>query len=398
MVARWKIRFGDGATENAVAKRRRKQTRWRIVSVGGWRKVVDRSADKAPQEALEDPQTIGKWWAANGADGVAVSSDGGKNWQEANEGLSREKTGGFTSESSFQALASARDENGFFFVTASARGTFYRLNLPETKWQKMPASQVNAIYEGREWGSADKPGNWPKYGAALASISINPRSPKQWFFTHWYAIRRSDDAGKTWSLSMDGVETTVLHALTPDPKDPARVHLGMGDNGYILSTDGGASFVTPHVNSNMEMMSVPAFKPTRVYGVGDDNTGQWRSFQVWISDDAGQSWTKSPMCGLPDMKQHSMNSIIALPQAPDTVFVALSEALQAGGSGGGVYRSDDGGINFQWAGEGLPIGDNTKKFFTGSIWEIGRALAALPGGDVLLISRWTPAIYRLPVG
>ncbi|BCM88498.1 xyloglucanase Xgh74A [Abditibacteriota bacterium] len=357
-----------------------------------------KSADKAPQETMEDPQTEGKWWAANGADGIAVSNDGGRSWQDASEGLPREKESGFTSESSFQSLAASRDESGVFLVTASARGTFYRLNLPETKWQKLPAPKVNAIYEGREWGSADKPGSWPKFGAALASISINPRNPRQWFFTDWYAIRRSDDAGKTWDLSMDGVETTVLHALTPDPKDPGRVHLGMGDNGYMLSDDSGASFVTPHINSNMKMMSVPVSKPARVYGVGDDNTGQWRSYQVWISDDAGQSWIKSPMRGLPDMKTHSMNSILALPEAPDTVFVALSEALETGGGGGGVYRSDDGGMSFHWAGGGLPTGETTKKFFTASIWEMGRELAALPSGEVLLISRWTPAIYRLPSG
>ena len=355
-----------------------------------------KSADKAPQEIIEDPRAGGKWWAANGAAGIAVSSDNGQSWNEANDGLSREGGGGFTSEGSYQALASGRDENGFFLVTASARGTFYRMNLPEDKWQKMNAPKVNAIYEGREWGSADKPGNWPKFGAALASISINPRNSKEWFFSDWYTIRRSEDAGKTWDLSMDGVEVTVLHALAPDPKDAGRVHLGMGDNGYMLSENGGASFVTPHVNSNMKMMSVPASQPARVYGVGDDNTGTWRSFQVWISDDAGQSWTKSPMRGLPDMKTHSVNSIVALPGAPDTVFVALSEAVQPGG--GGVYRSDDGGVSFKWASEGLPTGDKTKKFFTGSIWEIGRELAALPNGEVLLISRWTPAIYRLPSG
>lgn len=355
-----------------------------------------KSADNAPQEVIEDPQTEGKWWAANGADGISVSSDGGKTWDNASEGLSRATSGGFTSEGSYQALAASRDQNGFFLVTASARGTFYRLNLPEPEWQKMPAPKINAIYEGREWGSTDKPGNWPKFGAALASISINPRNPKEWFFTDWYAIRRSDDAGKTWNLSMDGVETTVLHTLTPDPQDPARVHLGMGDNGYMLSTDGGASFSTPHVNANMKMMSVPVSKPARVYGVGDDNIGTWRSFQVWISDDAGQSWTKSPMRGLPDMKKHSVNSILALPNAPDTVFVALSEAVQP--DGGGVYRSDDGGLSFKWASEGWLSGETAKKFFTASIWEIGREMAALPSGEVLIISRWTPAIYRLPVG
>jgi hypothetical protein len=104
------------------------------------------------------------------------------------------------------------------------------------------------------------------------------------------------------------------------------------------------------------------------------------------------------MRGLPDMKKHSVNSILALPQSPDTVFVTLSEALQVGGGGGGVYRSDDGGIRFQWAGEGLPVGEKTKRFFTASIWEIGREMVALPTGEVLLISRWTPAIYRLPAG
>ena len=350
-----------------------------------WRKI----AERAPLETLEDPQTAGKWWAANGVDGIAVSLDGGQNWSDQSAGLPREKDASFTSESVFQSLAASRDENGFFLVTASARGTFYRLNLPAQKWEKLPAPVVNTIYDGREWGSTDKPGNWPKFGAALASISINPRDPKQWFFTDWYSIRRSDDAGKTWNLSMDGVEVTVLHALTPDPKDAGRVHLGMGDNGYLLSTDGGARYVTPHLVSNMKSLSVPASKPARVYGVGDDNSGTWRAFQLWISDDAGQSWAKSPMRGLPDAKTHSFNSICALPNAPDTVFVTASEKT---GEGGGVYKSVDGGASFSLWSEGLPPGQNV---FASSIWEISRELAALPNGEVLAISRWQPAIFRL---
>jgi hypothetical protein len=356
----------------------------------------ERVADKGPQEVMEDPSVTGRWWAANGPGGIAVSLDGGRSWNDASDGLPRDGGAGFTSESSFQALAGSHDASGDFLVTASARGTFYRRNLPETKWQKLTSPKVKSTYEGREWASADTPGHWPKFGAALASVTINPRNPREWFFNDWYAIRCSEDSGKSWELSMDGVETTVLHTLTPDPTDPGRVHLGMGDNGYMLSTDGGASYATPHVVANMKMISVPLTQPTRVYGVGDANTGEWRSYQVWISDDCGQSWTKSPMVGLPDIKDHSVNSIIALPRAPNTVFAAISGMVQPGG--GGVYRSDDGGQNFKWAGDGLPSGPTTKNFFTSSIWEIGRELAALPSGDVLLVSRWTPALYRLAAG
>ena len=353
-----------------------------------WAKI----ADNAPLEAIEDLQTTGKWWAASGGNGISVSLDNGANWVKSSDGLPQENDASFTSESKFDSIAMGRDERGFFLITASARGTFYRRDLPGEKWEKLPAPVVEAVYEGREWGSADKPGRWPKFGAALGSIQINPRDPKQWFFTDWFSIRRSDDAGKSWKLSMDGVEVTVLHALLPDPKDAGRVHLGMGDNGYMLSTDGAASYAKAHLVSNMKGLSVPSSRPARVYGVGDDNSGKWRSFQLWISDDAGQNWTKSPMRGLPDNQKHSFNSVVAPPNSPEMVFVAASEKI---GEGGGVYRSTDGGFSFAPLNDGLPPND---KFFTGSIWEIGREFAALPNGDVLAMSRWQGALYLLKNG
>ena len=354
-----------------------------------WTKI----GDEAPTEMVQDPKNAARWWAIRGDWKVQVSDDSGQNWRDASQGLpiadqapnSGEK-GVFVADDLYSALGIGPD----FLVVASNRGSFYRRDLGAASWEKMAAPKIVENYEGRPWMSRIAPGKWQHFGAATASITIDPRDPKHWFFTDWYAIYQSPDAGKTWNLSMDGVETTVLHTLRTQPNDAARVHLGMGDNGYMFSLDGGATFNSEHLNSNTKSIAIPASAPNLAYATGDAADGQWAAKQVWLSADAGRNWIKSPMRGLPaDIRA---NSVVALPNAPKTVFVAVAGEVKPGA--GGVYRSTDGGVTFNWFGLGLEGGGA----FSDNIFGIGQELAALPNGEVLALSNQRQMIYRLKPG
>lgn len=399
------IKFArDGKTAFACAVPEAKMWREKdYIAMGGgffastdggatWRKI----ADKSPTEMIEDPQRAGRWWGIFGGKDVRVSDDNGETWRDNSQGLPRDgNVDNFTDEGKFEALASGPN----FLLTASSRGTFYRLDLPATSstrfpvsWKKLATPKVTEIYEGRPWVSRMQPGKWPHFGASLASISVDPRNAKRWFFTDWYAIYRSEDAGASWTLSIDGIEGTVIHTLVADPKNAGRVHLGMADLGYMTSTDNASSFQSPVINSNMKSLAVCAGDSRFVYGTGDEGNGnsKWEASQIWSSGDSGQNWKRLSPKGLPS--DAKFGTIVVAPASPKTVYVAASGEVKSGA--GGVYKSVDGGQTWTWASEGLEGG----ACFADNIFGARRELSVLDSGEMLAVSNKRSKTYRLAAG
>ena len=337
-------------------------------------------AAASPSEVLQDPATPNQLWSIVG-NRVQISRDAGTTWQDASEGLPPKTSGdGYTSESSFQALAAGPD----FVVTASTKGTFYQRKTSDSRWQKIIRIGLEENYYGAPWFGAGG-----HFGSALGSIIVDPRNPAHWFFTDWYSIYQTRDSGRHWRLTMDGVETTVLHCLTQDPSDPKIVHLGMADDGYFLSENGGARFYSQKdISNNVKCISVCPTLPSRVYAVGPQKWDWWAN-QVFISTDRGHSWTRSPMTGLPDMANYHCHTIVADAKDPQTVYLCVSQNV--GPSGGGVYKSADGGKSWAWLGQGLPDG---KPFFSHDIWNIGRELAVSADGSLIALSREQGQVVR----
>ncbi|HEX8235645.1 MAG TPA: hypothetical protein VF600_06780 [Abditibacteriaceae bacterium] len=338
----------------------------------------------SPSEILQDPRDAGRLYAL-WDNRPRLSLDGGNTWQNLEDGLPpREDNPGFMSEARFQALAAGPG----FILTASTRGTFYRLGSGETTWHKIERQGLEEMYEGEEWFRHKTGG----YGWALGSITVDPRDANHWFFTDWFAIYQTFDAGKHWNLTIDGIEVTVLHALTQDPSDPAVVHLGMADNGYFWSENGGERFhLGEGISNNVKSISLSPTLPNRLYAVGP-RTHEWEANQVFVSIDRGRTWTRSPMEGLPDLAKESRkcNTIVADAKNPYVVYLTVSGSVAP--AAGGLYRSTDGGKKWNWFGDGLPTVD---KFFRDSIWDQGREIASSPDGSLVCISREQSAAYRL---
>ncbi|MBV9851086.1 MAG: hypothetical protein JO250_15555 [Armatimonadetes bacterium] len=342
-----------------------------------WKKVLDNS----PSEILQDPKEANRIYGIV-ENRVQISDDGGASWRDGSDGLPARAAGETgNSESSFQALAAGPD----FVLTASTKGTFYRMPSGGTHWQRIERQGLTELYYGHPWFGAGT----GRFGQALGSITVDPHDSARWFFTDWFSIYRTEDAGRHWSLSDDGLETTVIHTITQDPSDPGRVHLGMADNGYFLSENGGVRFALGQgISNNVKCISVCPSLPARVYAVGP-RTWEWEANQVFVSIDAGRTWTRSPMTGLPDMTQHHCNTIAADPRDPYTVYLAVSQSV--GPTSGGVYKSTDGGKSWTWMGDGLPAG---QAFFTHDIWVVGREIAAAPDGALVAISRDHGQVFR----
>ncbi|MBV9469404.1 MAG: hypothetical protein JOZ57_09165, partial [Abitibacteriaceae bacterium] len=345
-----------------------------------WQKV----GEEGPYEVLQDPVDAGRLYGTWKETEIRLSRDGGNTWQSFSDGLATKPQDPGDSASDYRYSALAAGPN--FVLTASGRGTFYRLNAGETHWQKIERQGVEEIYEGEEWFRHKTGG----MGWALGSITVDPRNPNHWFFTDWFAIYQTFDAGQHWQLLINGIEVTVLHCLTQDPSDPAVVHLGMADNGYFHSENGGERFyLADGISNNVKSISLSPKLPNRLYATGP-RTWEWEANQVFVSIDRGQHWVRSPMEGLPDMTKRQCNTIIVDPQSPYAVYLGVSGNVAAGA--GGIYKSVDGGKKWSWSGAGLPTGDH---FYRESIWDEGPEIAVSSSGAILTISRDRSELYRL---
>lgn len=313
------------------------------------------------------------------------SEDDGVTWHEYAEGLpiDPEAAKGWTSESRFRALAAGPD----FLLLGSSRGSIYRRGTGEKAWRMIERESVTEIVEGEPWWGRLQPGVWPHFGAAMGSLTVMPGQPDHWWFTDWYSAYETRDAGKNWVQRIDGIEVTVIHHILANPADPARIHVGMADNAYAQSTDGGVRYDTPKKTfSNVKMLAVSPALPGRLYGVGDARA-EWRAEKVWVSTDSGATWWAAPMQGLPPREHHSMNSIAVHAQNPYEVVLGLSGKVA---DGGGIYRSLDGGRSFEPINEGLEAEEN---LFRHEIWSIGPELAMSQSGQLVLASHDTGRIH-----
>ena len=318
---------------------------------------------------------------------IQISSDMGKTWQALETGLpineksAKEKSS--TSGSAFNALSV-----GSNFVLLGARnGDIYKLKQSSEKWQHIKPELIN---EGQWWGRI-KPGQWQHHGKAMGSITISPVNPNHWFTTDWYAIYQSKNAGKTWNLSIDGIEVTVIHSITPDPYKPSLIHAGMADNGYIHSDDRGINFKKGGGPSNVKHI-VPSYASKGLLFYVGPKGHEWLANQLYISRNHGKKWDRCKMVGLPDMKDRRCNSIALDYENPDRLWVTVSGKIAP--NEGGVYRSEDAGETFTWDSQGMA----GTSFFDTSIWACGPQLAISENGSMIAISSSSRAIYTRPVG
>jgi photosystem II stability/assembly factor-like uncharacterized protein len=354
-------------------------------------------AEESPSEIIQDPKDAGCIYGIFGAAIIKRSLDGGVMWEKFSKGLmvKEEEKKPSVSETAYGALAAGPD----FILTANkSNSTFFKLKSGTDTWERIDKEKVVV----GDWYGSTK-GNW-FFGGALGSITVDPHDADHWFMTDFFAIYQTRDAGRTWRLTINGVEVTVTHCLTQDPSDPKVVHVGQADIGSVTSLDGGERFHRNKVpdtktdksgGKNMKCIDLSPKLPTRLYGVGDKSyTDGWTANQVFVSTDRGATWSRSPMEGM-DVKGQSITSIAVDLNDPQLVYCGRSGPVEPGQ--GGVYKSTDGGTSWTWFGEGLAAKEGAT-FFPNDIWAHGRQLAVSPDGAVLAISTPGNACFRLAPG
>ena len=242
-------------------------------------------------------------------------------------------------------------------------------------------SQPNVFYVGQVnggvWKSDDYGRTWnPIFDdqptQSIGAIAVAPSNPNIIYVASGEGLHRPDlsvgngiykstDAGKTWThLGLrDGFQ---IPALAVDPRDPNRIFAAVlghpygpnAERGLFLSIDGGQTWqkvIYKDENTGASDVEIDASNPDVIYAsMWEAREGPWEDGNevngtgggLFKSTDGGKTW--HPLTnGLP--KDLSQIYVAIAPSNPRRVYATLSTAAGALS----VYRSDDAGENWSKA-------------------------------------------------
>jgi photosystem II stability/assembly factor-like uncharacterized protein len=186
-------------------------------------------------------------------------------------------------------------------------------------------------------------------------------------------VWKSDDFGRTWTPIFDGQPTQSIGAIAVALSDPniiyvasgeglARPDLSVGD-GIYKSTDAGKTWTHLGLRNTQGIpaLAVDPRDPNRVFAAALGHPyGANEERGIYLSTDGGQNWQKV----LSKDANVGGSDVEIDPSNPDIVYASLWEVRlgpwedgnQYSGTGGGVFKSTDGGKTWRTLTNGLPKG------------------------------------------
>jgi photosystem II stability/assembly factor-like uncharacterized protein len=278
--------------------------------------------------------------------GVFRSEDGGRSWQEANEGLTATALRTF--------LNDPRQAGGVLCGCEPGRG--FRTTDQGTSWEELVG--IGTVPGSDDWFLPYSP-----RAGALRNYWSPPGHPDHLLAAiEVGGLLESRDGGESWGqidLYGSDIQDDDIHYVSGHPENPDILLLALG------------WAVLPGRNVDHGELG----------GVG-------------LSEDGGQSWRKV-------IRAEYTRAVLSPPAQPNLILAGPARAV---GRQGRIVVSEDGGESWQPAGEGLqkspqePMADMVERFQPapdGSVWAIcsgGRLFRAVPGEW-----KWSPVVI-LPEG
>ncbi|MEJ2593772.1 MAG: hypothetical protein P8100_01255 [bacterium] len=213
-------------------------------------------------------------------------------------------------------------------------------------------------------------------------------------------IYKTTDGGESWANIFTDAEVISIGDLAMDPNDPDVIYAGTGEanassysfigNGIYKTTDGGESWTHSGLDASAYIgrIIVDYSDAETVFVASCGNLftpGGERG--IYRSEDGGTNWERvlfvdEVTSGI-DLVQH--------PQNPDVIYAAMWERLrglnfrQSFGDGSGIWKSVDGGDTWQEMTNGVPTDENVGRIgldIARSDPDVLYAYYDMPGGVV----------------
>lgn len=228
------------------------------------------------------------------------------------------------------------------------------LQLPGLKWRNVgPANQ----------------------GGRIVDIeALDGQFRKVWMATGSGGVWYSENAGTTWTPIFDDYSTASIGDIAVYQQDPSIIWVGTGEannrnsvswgDGVFRSTDGGKTFENIGLQSTHQIARVITIpdnpQSACVCAVGHlwGTSGERGLFRT---DDGGKNWEKLTN-GLPNDGKTGCTDLMIDPNNADVMYAAFYERLrkpwhfESGGSNGGIFKTTNGGKTWTKLTDGLPAG------------------------------------------
>ncbi|MFT5618818.1 MAG: photosystem II stability/assembly factor-like uncharacterized protein [Arenicella sp.] len=207
----------------------------------------------------------------------------------------------------------------------------------------------------------------------VIDFAVNPENPHEFYVaTAAGGVWKTVNNGTTFQPLFDSEGSNSIGCVTIDPQNPHTVWVGSGENngqrsigygdGVYKSTDGGKSWKnvglkkSEHIGSvvvhpdNSEVVFVAAQGP--LWSKGGDRG-------LYKTEDGGKTWKN-----ILEISEHTgINEVILDPRNPDVMYASAWQRRRhvftfiSGGPESAIYKSVDGGENWEKLKTGLPTVD-----------------------------------------
>jgi photosystem II stability/assembly factor-like uncharacterized protein len=214
----------------------------------------------------------------------------------------------------------------------------------------------------------------PFRGGRTKAITGVPNQPNVFYMAAVNGgVWKTDDFGRTWVPIFDDQPTGSIGAIAVAPSDPNVVYVGSGEglarpdlsvgDGVYKSTDAGKTWTHLGLRDGQQipMIIVDPHDPNRLFvAVLGHPYGPNEARGVYRSTDGGKTFQKV----LSKDENTGASDLEFDPKDPNIVYACLWEQRQGpwensawSGTGGGIFKSTDGGTNWRQLTNGLPSGD-----------------------------------------